>query len=322
MCIAASRTRSSWSTRARRTPGVSPRTTPARSGSPTCTASSRKCDAADTRAFSGGCPAAGGRMAAAARSQRLAVGRLVGQRPAANSPAGRPTRVVERFGYEDKIGGSPRALFEDQDGNIWVGMRGGGLLRVSESVVQNDIPLDGLTTDGVRALSAAADGGVWVATEHNLHRFFGGARKVYSLPQTLALHTDKAGHRVGGDHAGRRAPRQRSSGAAGAASRAALGSGRVDHDRLARRAMAVPRRSGTVAVVRTAGSASSTTCLTSSRSRAASPTPIGATASGSASTRAASACTKTAGSASTTRKTVWSAAALSRSTKTGKAPSG
>ena len=35
--------------------------------------------------------------------------------------------------------GSPRALFEDQDGNIWVGMRGGGLLRVSESVVQNDI---------------------------------------------------------------------------------------------------------------------------------------------------------------------------------------
>ncbi len=101
--------------------------------------------------------------------------------------------VVDRFSYENKIGGSPRALFEDQDGNIWVGMRGGGLLRISESVVKNDIPLDGLTTDGVRALSAAADGGVWVATEHNLHRFFGGARKVYSLPQTLALHTDKAG---------------------------------------------------------------------------------------------------------------------------------
>ena len=101
--------------------------------------------------------------------------------------------VAERFVYEDKIGGSPRALFEDQDGNIWVGMRGGGLLRVSASVVKNDIPLDGLTTDGVRGLSAASDGGVWVATEHNLHRFQGGARKVYSLPQTLSLHTDKTG---------------------------------------------------------------------------------------------------------------------------------
>ena len=101
--------------------------------------------------------------------------------------------VVDRFSYESKIGGSPRALFEDMDGNIWVGMRGGGLLRISGSVVKNDIPLDGLTTDGVRALSAAADGGVWVATEHNLHRFVGGTRKVYSLPQTLALRTDKTG---------------------------------------------------------------------------------------------------------------------------------
>ena len=101
--------------------------------------------------------------------------------------------MVERFAYESKIGGAPRSLFEDQDGNIWVGMRGGGLLRVSESVLQNDIPLDGLTTDGVRALSAADDGSVWVATEHNLHRFSGRTRKVYDLSQTLALHTDKTG---------------------------------------------------------------------------------------------------------------------------------
>jgi ligand-binding sensor domain-containing protein/two-component sensor histidine kinase len=101
--------------------------------------------------------------------------------------------VIERFAYESKIGGSPRALFEDVDGNIWIGMRGGGLLRVSESVLQNDIPLDGLTTDGVRGLSAGADGSVWVATEHTLHRFSGTTRKVFSLPQTLALHTDPSG---------------------------------------------------------------------------------------------------------------------------------
>lgn len=108
-------------------------------------------------------------------------------------PAGGAASVVERFAYESKIGGAPRSLFEDMDGNIWVGMRGGGLLRVSESVLQNDIPLDGLTTDGVRALSSAGDGSVWVATEHNLHHFSGSARKVYSLSQTIALHTDQTG---------------------------------------------------------------------------------------------------------------------------------
>jgi signal transduction histidine kinase/ligand-binding sensor domain-containing protein len=108
-------------------------------------------------------------------------------------PATAAVPVVERFAYEHKIGGSPRSLFEDQDGNIWVGMRGGGLLRISESVLQNDIPLDGLTTDGVRALSVAGDGSVWIATEHNLHRFAGSTRRVYSLSQTLALHTDTSG---------------------------------------------------------------------------------------------------------------------------------
>jgi ligand-binding sensor domain-containing protein/two-component sensor histidine kinase len=101
--------------------------------------------------------------------------------------------VIDRFSYENKIDGSPRALFQDQDGNVWVGMRGGGLLRVSESAVENDIPLDGLTTDGVRALASAEDGAIWVATEHNLHRFLGGSRRVYSVPQSLALRSDKDG---------------------------------------------------------------------------------------------------------------------------------
>ena len=101
--------------------------------------------------------------------------------------------TIERFAYESKIGGSPRSLFEDTDGNIWIGMRGGGLLRVSESVLQNDIPLDGLTTDGVRGLSAAGDGSVWVATEHSLHRFSGTRREGLQPPQTLALHTDQSG---------------------------------------------------------------------------------------------------------------------------------
>ena len=101
--------------------------------------------------------------------------------------------VIERFSYESKISGSPRSLFQDRDNNVWVGMRGGGLLRLSEGLVNDDVVLEGLTNDGVRALSVASDGSVWVATGHNLNRFDRRDRAVYSLPQTLSLYNDKTG---------------------------------------------------------------------------------------------------------------------------------
>ncbi|MEP7305506.1 MAG: two-component regulator propeller domain-containing protein [Acidobacteriota bacterium] len=101
--------------------------------------------------------------------------------------------VIERFRYEHKISGSPRSLFQDRDNNVWVGMRGGGLLRLSEGLVNDDVVLEGLTNDGVRALSVADDGSVWVATGHNLNRFDQRARTVFSLPQTLSLYNGKRG---------------------------------------------------------------------------------------------------------------------------------
>ncbi len=101
--------------------------------------------------------------------------------------------VIERFSYEGTIGGSPRSVFQDRDGNVWVGMRGGGLLRLSERVGAADVALDGLTNDGVRALSVDAEGNVWVATGQSLNRFSGRRRHVFSLPQIQALHTDRTG---------------------------------------------------------------------------------------------------------------------------------
>ena len=101
--------------------------------------------------------------------------------------------ALERFPYEQKISGSPRSIYSDRNGNLWVGMRAGGLLRVSQNSIRNELSLEGLTNDGVRAVSAAPDGSVWVATGHSLNRFIGTRKEVYSVPQTRALAVDASG---------------------------------------------------------------------------------------------------------------------------------
>jgi signal transduction histidine kinase/ligand-binding sensor domain-containing protein len=100
--------------------------------------------------------------------------------------------AMERFPYEHRLAGSPRSLYEDRDGNIWIGMRG-GLVRLSERVFDNTTRLDGLTHDGVRTTALGADGSVWVATGLSVNRFLNGARSVYRVPQTFALHGDRHG---------------------------------------------------------------------------------------------------------------------------------
>jgi signal transduction histidine kinase/ligand-binding sensor domain-containing protein len=103
-----------------------------------------------------------------------------------------PRPVIEHVEYEHRLAGSPRALFEDRDGNIWVGMRG-GLLRLSETSFASLEPLEGRTNEGVRTTAVGKDGSVWVATGHALNRFSGADRTAYGLSQTMALHTDRHG---------------------------------------------------------------------------------------------------------------------------------
>jgi ligand-binding sensor domain-containing protein/signal transduction histidine kinase len=100
--------------------------------------------------------------------------------------------IVERFDYEHRLAGSPRSLFEDREGNLWVGMRG-GLLRLTESSFSSVSQLEGLTNDGVRTATVGVDGSVWVATGHGINRFTGSGRAAFDVSQTMALHSDRQG---------------------------------------------------------------------------------------------------------------------------------
>jgi signal transduction histidine kinase/ligand-binding sensor domain-containing protein len=100
--------------------------------------------------------------------------------------------IIERFEYEHRLAGSPRSLYQDREGNIWVGMRG-GLIRLSESSFTSVTDLEGLTNDGVRTAAVDAKGEVWVATGHGLNQFSKDGRIPHSLSQTMALHADRGG---------------------------------------------------------------------------------------------------------------------------------
>jgi signal transduction histidine kinase/ligand-binding sensor domain-containing protein len=108
----------------------------------------------------------------------------------ANPTGARP--LLEPVEYEQRMRGSPRALYRDRDNNIWVGMRG-GLLRLSENTFQSAGPLDGLNKDGVRTAAVAPDGSIWIAATQALNRLAGGSRQAFAISQTRALHADRSG---------------------------------------------------------------------------------------------------------------------------------
>jgi signal transduction histidine kinase/ligand-binding sensor domain-containing protein len=100
--------------------------------------------------------------------------------------------LLEPVDYEQRMRGSPRALFRDRDDNIWLGMRG-GLLRLSENTFQSAGPLDGLNKDGVRTAAVAADGSIWIAATQALNRLTATSRQSFNVSQTRALHADRFG---------------------------------------------------------------------------------------------------------------------------------
>jgi ligand-binding sensor domain-containing protein/signal transduction histidine kinase len=107
--------------------------------------------------------------------------------------------VVDQLGrpgvpsYDDVL-----AVFEDREGNIWVGTPR-GLDRGSQGLIRSLPGVDDGITAPVQAVAAAADGSVWVGTTNGLHRFAQGVRGTLidsaKLPSrgVVALHGDAKG---------------------------------------------------------------------------------------------------------------------------------
>jgi ligand-binding sensor domain-containing protein/signal transduction histidine kinase len=137
-----------------------------------------------------------GRRMVADRQGRLWIGTLGDGLLRVSPGAGAAVEEFNRPGvasYDDVL-----AVFEDREGNIWVGTPR-GLDRGSRGLIRS-LPGrgDGITAP-VQAVAAAADGSVWVGTTNGLHRFtergHGALVAAVTLPSrgVIALHGDARG---------------------------------------------------------------------------------------------------------------------------------
>ncbi len=97
------------------------------------------------------------------------------------------TAAVQR----GELGSVSTALFEDHEGQIWVGSRAGlGILQQGTVVAakQPAIPAGSV----VQAIDQAPDGSLWFATNHGLFHFAHGATSVYGIKDGLATEDIRA----------------------------------------------------------------------------------------------------------------------------------
>jgi ligand-binding sensor domain-containing protein len=69
---------------------------------------------------------------------------------------------------DDLSNAHARALLEDRDGWIWIGVSGTGLVRWHQGVIETLTEADGLAGRDVRALAADGEGRIWAATENGV----------------------------------------------------------------------------------------------------------------------------------------------------------
>ena len=76
---------------------------------------------------------------------------------------------TKTFGLNDM-----RAFVQDQQGNLWIGSFGGGLIRYRDGAFRSYLHEDGLSDNTVPAIMEGSDGTLWVGTDDGLNEFKNG----------------------------------------------------------------------------------------------------------------------------------------------------
>jgi signal transduction histidine kinase len=91
-----------------------------------------------------------------------------------------------------------RCLFEDAEGNLWVGTGGSGLLRIKAAALKTYYARDGLASDVVRSVTQDRDGTIWLATVDSVDCFApGGAARAQQRARGRVLPWTVYGDRSG-----------------------------------------------------------------------------------------------------------------------------
>ena len=106
--------------------------------------------------------------------------------------------TVEQFNTDRGLSnGVVRALFEDREGNIWVGTQS-GLTRLSDNIVETIANAEQIG-EPIRSVTADRQGSVWVGTDNGIDNFSGAGRRHFGrrdgLPTlvTNSIHFDRRG---------------------------------------------------------------------------------------------------------------------------------
>jgi signal transduction histidine kinase/ligand-binding sensor domain-containing protein len=101
---------------------------------------------------------------------------------------------IETYGRNEGLSGDlVQALFEDREGNVWVGTSG-GLDRFRRPRLERFTTREGLSADLISAVAVAADGTVWAGGSNGLNRIQGSSIQSFQSKDGLPSNTVIALH--------------------------------------------------------------------------------------------------------------------------------
>ncbi len=103
----------------------------------------------------------------------------------------RDGRLINQYVFrsDPKVGNPVQAIFEDREGNIWIGVSdeggSGGLHRISNGILTSFRTSEGLVHNNVRRIMQDSSGALWIGTTGGLSRYQNGRFANYTIQNGL-----------------------------------------------------------------------------------------------------------------------------------------